>query len=142
MGTGSLPTGGAGKLESCEDHQKECGVTTLIPSPKESTRLFSVKDGGAFQESTSLFSMNVYNVIWNREHPDSCRRGRGLGRMVEKGDRMQKCRLVVTEQSWGCEVPHREESVICSNYVRCQVGAGFIGVISKLCKCLITVLYT
>ena len=50
---------GKEKLESCEDHQKECGVIKIFPSLKEYTCLFSVKGFNIFQDSILIFSMNV-----------------------------------------------------------------------------------
>ena len=45
--------------------------------------------------------------IW-REHFDGCQIGEGLGGWVKK---VKKYKLVVTEQSWGCKVQHREYSI-------------------------------
>ena len=36
--------------------------------------------------------------------------GRGLGGVSQKGDGVKKCKLIVTEQSCGCKVHHREHS--------------------------------
>ena len=36
--------------------------------------------------------------------------GRGVGGLCEKGEGIERYRLVVTEQSWGCKVQHREYS--------------------------------
>ena len=45
----------------------------------------------------------------HREHFDGCQMGGGAGD-GEKGEGIQKHKLVVTEQSWGCKVQHREYS--------------------------------
>ena len=42
-----------------------------------------------------------------REHFDGCQMGGVQGNGL-KGEGIKKYRLVVTEQSWGCKVQHRE----------------------------------
>ena len=37
-------------------------------------------------------------------------RGEGAWGTEGKGEGIKRCRLVVTEQSWGCKVQHREYS--------------------------------
>ena len=37
-------------------------------------------------------------------------RWEGVGRVDEKGERINNCKLTVTKQSWGCKMPHREYS--------------------------------
>lgn len=36
--------------------------------------------------------------------------GRAVGRLGGRGEGIEKFKLVVTEESWGCEVQHREHS--------------------------------
>ena len=44
------------------------------------------------------------------ENISTVARWQGVGRIGEKGEGIKKYKLVVTEQSWGCKVQHREYS--------------------------------
>lgn len=52
-----FPTVRNEKLESCEGHQKECGVIMVFASLKEPTCLFSVNDFNIFRDSV----INIFN---------------------------------------------------------------------------------
>ena len=57
-----------------------------------------------------------------REQTDGGQRGGGIRGLVKKGEGIRKYKLVVTKQSWRCEVQHRKyTNITYSNYVWCQV---------------------
>ena len=53
--------------------------------------------------------------------------GRGVGELGEKGEGFQKYKMVVTKQSQGCKVQHREDSQwYCNNDVWCELDTRYI----------------
>ena len=54
--------------------------------------------------------------------------GEGGGGMGKKGKGVEKYKLIVTKESWGIKVQHKEYSQqYCDNCVWCQVGTGNTG---------------
>ena len=58
-----------------------------------------------------------------REKTDGCHRGGVTGGLGEEGEDIEKCRLVVAEGLWECEVQTGKEysQQYCDDYVLCQV---------------------
>ena len=52
--------------------------------------------------------------------------------MGEKGERIKKYKLGVIEQSWECNLEHREGGLYSNGYVWCQQHARFIRMITQL----------
>ena len=58
------------------------------------------------------------NKLIDTEHRLTVARGEGAGGLGEKGEGIEKCRLIITKQSLGQEVPHKEQSPqYYNNYV-------------------------
>ena len=65
---------------------------------------FRYLKGGAIYRLQSRTDSQIQRTF--RQLPD----GRRAGGMGEKGEGIRKYKLVVTEQSWGCKLQHREHS--------------------------------
>ena len=88
--------------------------------------------------SDFTFMWNIINkieILIDSENKLMGDKGEGVGRVDEKGERINNCKLTVTKQSWGCKMPHREYS---QYYCTRLTG----GLFCKLYKCITTMPYS